>query len=112
MQLSREAVEFISPARQRIGRVGPDALVWAAGRQPGWFLLAAQHHRKSASHHAFSALIASFAIAIAWRESRKRSFGPLGRRGVCPYARNVFQDLSRISANIAESIFPPLITAT
>ena len=25
MQLSREALEFISPARQRIGRVGPDA---------------------------------------------------------------------------------------
>jgi hypothetical protein len=33
--------------RRRIERVGPDALVWAAGRQPGWLLLAAQPNRKS-----------------------------------------------------------------
>jgi hypothetical protein len=75
-------------------------------------LLAAQHHRKSARHHVFSPLAASFAISVACPESPTRSFAPLGRRGVCPYARNVFQDLFRISANIAGSMFPPLITAT
>ena len=38
--------------------------------------------------------------------------GSAGQTERPPYARNVFQDLSRISANIAGSIFPPLITAT
>src|SRR5437660_12828366 len=35
-----------SSGRPGVGRVGPDALVWAAGRQPGWLLLAAHPNQQ------------------------------------------------------------------
>jgi len=57
----------------------PRRLVWAAGRQPGWFLLAAPQ-----AIMRFLPCSQASRLAIAWRESPKRSFAPLGRRGVRP----------------------------
>ena len=55
----------------------PRRLVWAAGRQPGWFLLAAPQ-----AIMRFSALLASFAISHCLAripEAELRSAGQTGR---------------------------------
>ena len=41
-----DGVEMPSSGRPGVGRVGPDALVWAAGRQPGWLLRAAHPNQQ------------------------------------------------------------------
>jgi hypothetical protein len=47
--MSRKSVpqEKLETRRPRTGRVGPDALVWAAGRQPGWPLFGEHPNRKA-----------------------------------------------------------------
>jgi hypothetical protein len=67
--------------------VGPDALVWAAGRQPGGGLLR-DHSLPNSQRVVLPVCFPSNAPPLLDNNFLKPSFARLGRRGVCPYAKH------------------------